>query len=65
MHLTRQASEVSTSTKKKSNTPVRIAPIMLVAAKLTAKRRMAKNTVPKTPISSAVSVEQRHLEAEP
>lgn len=65
MHLIRQAAEVRISTKKKSNTPVRIAPIILVAAKLIAKRRIARNIVPKMPMSNAVRAEQRHLEAVP
>ena len=65
MHLTRQAVVVSTRKRKKSNKPVRIAPIILVAAKVTAKRRMARNIVPKIAISRVLSAEQTHLLSAP
>ena len=65
MHLTRQAVVVSTRKRKKSNKPVRIAPIILVAAKVTAKRRMARNIVPKIATSKVLSVPQTHLLSAP
>ena len=65
MHFTRQAVVVRRRKRKKSNKPVRIAPIILVAAKVTAKRRMARNIVPKIATSRVLSAEQTHLLSAP
>ena len=61
MHFIRQAAAVSTRNKKNSNTPVRIAPRMLVAAKVIAKRIMARIIVPKIAISNAFRAVHIHL----
>ena len=61
MHFTRQAVAVRTRNRKKSNKPVRIAPIILVAAKVTANRRIERNIVPKTATSKVLSAEHIHL----
>ena len=61
MHFTRQAVAVRTRNKNNNNKPVRIAPIILVAAKVTAKRRMARKIVPKTATSKVLSAEHIHL----
>ena len=55
------ATEVIIRAKKPSNKPAKIAPITLVAAKLTAKRISESKIVPKIPIISVVNDEHIHL----
>ena len=57
-HLARQANDVIVSVKNKSNKPVIIAPIMLVAANSIAKSIAEVRAVPKIPVKSAGSTRQ-------
>lgn len=60
-HFIKQATEVNTSEKNASRAPEKSAPIMLVAAKVTAKRIKDSNTVPRIPIRRTRIVLQTHL----
>lgn len=55
----RQAVEVIISEKNRRRAPVIIAPIMLVAAKVIARRITEVRTVPRMPLSSAGRIEQK------
>ncbi len=61
MHFIKQVVLIIRSEKKRSNAPVIIAPITLVAAKVTAKRTTDARIVPKTPVINTGRILQIHL----
>ena len=60
-HFIRQAVDVRSIAKNARSAPVIIAPIMLVAAKVTPKRTIDSKTVPKMPVIRTVIVGHRQL----
>lgn len=60
-HFARQAVAPTVREKKRSNSPVTIAPTILVATNGIAKRTTDKSIVPRIPISKTESVGQIHL----
>lgn len=57
-HFTKQTDAVTIRVKKRRSAPAMIAPKMLVAAKVTARRIKAVNEVPKIPAVTRLKLEQ-------